>query len=393
VSVTEGESPDSGARSSRPRIIWRFVAAGLLACALVFAYTRSSRVFHALLVSRVVSDHANIVDLDSLQKRLRSGDIPNLHSMLVIQHEQIIAEWYFEGTDEELGKPLGVVKFGPATLHDVRSVTKSIVSLLFGIAMADHAISSLDSPVLDFFPEYKDLQTVERRKIRLRDLLPMTSGLHWDESSYPYTDIRNGETAMNIAPDRYRYILSQPIDSPPGTQWRYSGGDVALIAAVIARTTKTPIDIYAGNKLFRPLGITEFVWIKDYDGIPIAASGLRMLPRDMAKIGLLVLHNGRAPSGYQIVPKSWIRESTSPHMIAFKDNSCTIKYGYFWWLGTGCKSPWYSAQGNGGQHIRVVPSLDMVIVTTAGLYNLRVSNRVYEMLNEEVDRLEHVSPH
>lgn len=134
--------------------------------------------------------------------------------------------------------------------------------------MADDTIRSLDSPVLDYFPEYKDLQTPERRKIRLRDVLPMTSGLHWDEWSEPYGDIQNSETAMDAAPDRYRYILSQSMDSPPGTQWRYSGGDAALIAGVVARSTKIPIDVYAGKKLFGPselqsslgLGITvEFL--------------------------------------------------------------------------------------------------------------------------------------
>jgi CubicO group peptidase (beta-lactamase class C family) len=241
------------------------------------------------------SDHTKTFDIGSLHNRLLSGDIPNLHSVLVIQHGEVIAEWYFEGIDEEWGIPLPSKKFGPELLHDVRSVTKSIVSLLFGIAMADHAVPDLDSPVLDFFPECKDLQTPERRKIRLRDLLTMTSGLQWDERSYPYTDIRNGESAMNAAPDRYRYILSRPMDSTPGTHWRYSGGDVALIAAIIARSTKTPIDSYAANKLFHPLGITEFNWIADDKKIPIAASGLRMLPRDMAKIGLLVLHQGQRP--------------------------------------------------------------------------------------------------
>jgi CubicO group peptidase (beta-lactamase class C family) len=181
MSSTHGMS-----RSSR--VIWCFAATGLLAAALVFASMRFSRAFHV---------HAKSVALDSLQRRLRAGDIPNVHSVLVIQHDQVIAEWYFEGTDEQRGMPLGIVKFDPATLHDVRSVTKSIVSLLFGIAIADHAIGSLDSPVLDYFPEYTDLQTPERRKIRLRDLLTMTSGLHWDEWSYPYTDIRNSEIAMD----------------------------------------------------------------------------------------------------------------------------------------------------------------------------------------------------
>lgn len=374
--------------SRTSRIIWCFAAIGLLAAALVFAYTRFSRISQALLVSRVVSDHSNSVALDSLQRRLRAGDIPNVHSVLVIQHDQVIAEWYFEGTDEERGIPLGIVTFGPTTLHDVRSVTKSIVSLLFGIAVADHDIRSLDSPVLDYFPEYTDLQTPERRKILLRDLLPITSGLHWDEWSYPYSDIRNSETAMDRSPDRYRYILSQPIDSAPGTQWRYSGGDAALVAAVVTRSTKVPIDIYAGKKLFAPLGITNFVWLKDRQGIPFAASGLRLLPRDMAKIGLLLLHDGRDPSGHQIVSESWLRESTTPQVTAVEDKSCTIKYGYFWWLGPACKTPWYAAMGNGGQYIWVAPSLDAVIVTTAGLYNTRVQGRVHdEVLNPLVDGL------
>jgi CubicO group peptidase (beta-lactamase class C family) len=340
-------------------------------------------VFFAVLT---LHPHANSVDLDSLKKRLRAAEIPNLHSVLVIQHEQMIAEWYFEGADEERGRgSLGTVKFGPETLHDVRSITKSIVSLLFGIAMADRAIRSLDSPVLDYFPEYKGLQTPERRKICLRDLLTMTSGLRWDEWSYPYGDIRNGETAMDAAPDRYGYILSLPIDSPPGRRWRYSGGDAALIAAVVERSTKIPIDVYAGKKLFGPLGIREFVWVKDNNGIPIAASGLRMLPRDMAKIGVLLLHEGRDARGHQIVPKSWIRESTAPHVTAVEDVSCKIRYGYFWWLGPGCKSPWYAALGNGGQSIWVAPSSRIVIVTTAGLYDSPAQKRVMDVWNAVAD--------
>lgn len=334
-----------------------------------------------LLIVGCHADRAAKVNLDALQKRLRAGEVPNLHSVVIIRHDRVIADWYFEGTDEQRGRPLGTVKFDPGTLHDVRSVTKSVVSLLVGIAMADHAIESLDSPVLDYFPEYKDLQMPARRKIRLRDLLSMTPGLHWDETTYPYTDTRNGETAMDMASDRYRYILSQPIDSPPGTHWRYSGGDVALIAAVVARATKTPIDVYAAKMLFAPLGITKFVWLKDRNGIPFAASGLRLLPRDMAKIGLLMLHGGRDLSGHQIVPEAWVQQSTAPHATAYKAGGCTIKYGYFWWLGPECNPPWYAANGNGGQLIWVVPSRDAVIVTTAGLYNSEEQTRVENLLN------------
>ena len=312
--------------------------------------------------------------LDSLHQRIQSGEIPDIHSVIVIRHGETLAEWYFSGSDEVRGAPAGTITFGPETPHDLRSVSKSIVSLLFGIAMTDGKIASLDTPVLDYFPEYKDLQSPERRKIRLRDLLSMTSGLHWDEHSFSYIDPRNSETAMDNAPDRYRYILSQPIDAPPGTQWRYSGGDVALIAAVIARTTKMPLEQYAQQKLFAPLGIETFTWLKDEKGIPIAASGLRLMPRDMAKIGLLVLHHGRADNGVQIVPESWIAEATAPHATVDTDDVCPTQYGYFWWLGPACAPPWIGAIGNGGQRIWIVPARDLVIVITAGLYNKKQSS-------------------
>ena len=128
------------------------------ACLTILAGTLS------LLIVSCHSDRAANTNLDSLQKRLRAGEIPNLHSVVIIRHDRLMADWYFEGTDEERGRLLGTVKFGPETLHDVRSVTKSIVSLLVGIAMADHAIESLDSPVLDYFPEYNLRASLGREK-------------------------------------------------------------------------------------------------------------------------------------------------------------------------------------------------------------------------------------
>jgi CubicO group peptidase (beta-lactamase class C family) len=306
--------------------------------------------------------------LEALRGRIQRGEIPNVHSVLVSQDGHMIAEWYFSGTDEQRGIPLGTISFGPDTVQDIRSASKSIVSLLAGIAVAQGAIANLDAPVLDYFPEYKDLQTAARRKIRLKDLLSMTSGLHWDESTYPYTDARNSETAMDLAADRFHHILSQPIDAPPGTRWTYSGGDVALIAEVIARATKTPIEAFARENLFKPLGITSWEWTKDQKGIPIAASGLRMRPRDMMKIGRLMLDHGRY-NGRQIVPASWIEAAVAPSATIDKDDPCPTKYGYFWWVWSDCKPSFYGAIGNGGQRIWLVPSKKLVIVVTAGLYN------------------------
>jgi CubicO group peptidase (beta-lactamase class C family) len=311
--------------------------------------------------------------LADLEKRIRIGEIPNVHGVIVMRKGVTLAEWYFEGADERRGSgPIGVVKFGPATLHDVRSVTKSVVSVLFGIAMADGAIKELDTAVLDYFPEYNNLQTAERRRITLRHLLSMTSGLRWDESTYPYTDRRNSETAMDLADDPVRYALEQPPESSPGSQFRYNGGSVVLIAEVLRRATKMSLEDFATQALFAPLGITQVEWVKDARGVPYAASGLRLLPRDMAKIGRLMLEKG-SQGGRQIVPEAWVKASVSPQALVGSDGVCGFHYGYFWWILPTCAanpaSGWYSAFGNGGQRIFVLPEQELIVVLTAGLYN------------------------
>jgi CubicO group peptidase (beta-lactamase class C family) len=316
--------------------------------------------------------HADEAALAALKARIESGQIEGVHSVIVMRGNATLAEWYFAGRDQARGRALGQVTFGPETLHDVRSVTKSIVGLLVGIAVEEGAIKSLDTPVLDYFPEYADLQTAERRRVTLRHLLSMTSGLHWDEDTYTYADPRNSEIAMDMAKDAYRYVLSQPFDAQPGEKWKYSGGDVAVMAAVLARATKTPIEAYAEAKLFKPLGIARVEWMKDAKGVPYAASGLRMTPRDMAKVGRLVLANGRW-NGRQVVPARWIAAATTPKATVAPDPKCGTRYGYFWWLYQGCQLdpalPWAAAVGNGVQRIVVVRDQNLVLVMTSGLYN------------------------
>ncbi len=317
--------------------------------------------------------------LDALKARIAAGEIPGIHSVIVVRDGTTIAQWYFDGVDVALGPkgpvPLGKVAFDANDLHDVRSVTKSVVSILFGIAQADGVIPDLDAPVLDYFPEYADLRSAERLKIRVRDVLTMTSGWHWDERTYPYTDVRNSEIAMDVAPDPIRYVLSQAIDAPPGTRFTYSGGDVAVVGAIVTRATKTPLETFARQRLFAPLGIDAFEWSKN-NGVPRAASGLRLRPRDMAKIGGLMLDSGRF-DGQQIVPQSWVTAATTPHVDVdppdARDPECRTRYGYLWWLGADCEVtphvPWFAGIGNGGQRIWVMPSRKLVVVSTAGLYD------------------------
>ncbi len=311
--------------------------------------------------------------LDDLQQKIRTGGFPNLHSVIIQQGEKRVAEWYFAGTDERRGEPLGQVTFNAETLHDIRSVTKSIVALLFGIARDEGLIKTLDAPILEYFPDYAGLATAELAKIRLHHVLSMTSGLAWDERTYPYTDPRNSETAMDLAVDKVRHVLTQPITAAPGETFRYSGGDVALIAELVARTAKMPLEKYAEAKLFAPLGITKYDWVKDATGKPIAASGLRLTPSDMMKIGQLMRDGGRY-QGKQVISKEWVGMSLASHTPASAQKPCSVQYGYFWWLMPECaarKHPaWYAAMGNGGQRIFALPAAEVIIVITSGNYNV-----------------------
>jgi CubicO group peptidase (beta-lactamase class C family) len=344
------------------------------------AATASNDGWHTARPDDVGLDPAAI---KKLVAAIRAGEYSDIHSLLVIRHDQLAVEEYFSGPDERRdtvvgSRPLGNVQFNASTLHDGRSVTKSVVSILFGIARSQGTVPGIDTPVLSLFPQYKDLRTPERLKVQLRHLLSMSPGWAWDESSKAYGDPLNSETAMDHQPDRIRYILSQPMVHVPGEKFEYDGGTTVLLASIIEHGTGMPIDRYAQKVLFGPLGITHYEWLHYPDGAPIAASGVRLLPRDMAKIGLLYLHKGNW-HGKTVVPASWVTESTTPHVPG-------DFYGYHWWLGKTSAGTDAVAVGYGGQRVLVDPGQDMVVVITAGLYKdpqqSQITNRILSQCTE-----------
>lgn len=294
-----------------------------------------------------------------------AGDLPGLHGVLVLHKGEILAERYYEGPDENWGRPIGVRMLDKNSLHDLRSVTKSIVSLLYGIALGEGKVPGLDESVIAQFPEYADLQNdPERRKITIRDTLAMTMGTDWNEN-LPYTDPRNSEIAMEMAADRYRYVLDRPMVHEPGARWTYNGGATALIGHLIARGTGMPLDDYAREKLFKPLGIEDFEWARGADGVPSAASGLRLNIHDLAKIGRMMIDKGNW-NGMQVVPAEWVVEATTPQATP----EAGIRYGLFWWLaGEGEPPYWAAGFGNGGQRLMFGARNDLVVAVFAGRYN------------------------
>ncbi|MDF1750456.1 MAG: serine hydrolase [Alphaproteobacteria bacterium] len=300
-----------------------------------------------------------------IKQAYADGKLKGLHSVLVLHKGKMIAEVYFPGMDQRWGVDLGIVPHNADSIHDLRSVTKSITGLLYGIALSEGLVPGLDEPLVAQFPEYPDLmKDPERQKILVRHALTMTMGVQWDES-LPYTSTRNSEIAMTFSADPIEYALSQPMDHKPGSHWTYSGGATALIGALIQKGVGMPLDVYAKQKLFEPLGIENFEWVKDLKGQPAAASGLRLTAHDLAKIGTMMMHKG-AWEGHQVVPRAWVEESVSP-AATVPDG---LRYGFFWWLADEGNPPyWFAGFGNGGQRLTVNANRDMVVVIYAGNYN------------------------
>ncbi|WP_256257416.1 serine hydrolase domain-containing protein [Nonomuraea pusilla] len=297
--------------------------------------------------------------IERVDEVLHEGKAPALHGLVVVSGGRIVAERYGEGPDHRLGEPLGHVVFDRDTLHDVRSVSKSVVALLYGVALGRGLVPEPGEPLLPQFPEYRDLvDDPARAHLTVGHALTMTLGLDWNED-VPYTGPDNSEVAMELAPDRYRFILERPVVEEAGTRWRYCGGASALLGALIARGTGRPLEEYAATELFEPLGFPAYEWSKGDDGVAMAASGLRLRPVDLAALGRLVLDGGG-----DLVPAAWVRELGRPR-VEIADG---FWYGYQWYVSTGGR-PWVEAIGNGGQRLLVSPEEDLVVAVTAGEYD------------------------
>jgi CubicO group peptidase (beta-lactamase class C family) len=354
-------------KTASRRDIFKLAGAALIASQMpVFAHAAS-------WAAKPPAASGFVPDLEARFEAFRTTtSLRNLHGILVLQEGQIAFERYFSGLDETRGQSAGEIVFGPDTQHDLRSVTKSLVSLLYGIALADKRVPPINTPLLSQFPEYPDLaRDPQRAGLTIANALTMTLGMQWNEQ-LSYTDPDNSESAMDAAPDRYRYVLDRPIVAAPGEVWIYSGGAVALIGRLIEKGTGQALEDYARSALFEPLGIDKFSWAKGTDGEAIAASGLRLTPRELARIGQLVLARGQW-EGRTIVPAAWLDASLTPAATVRDGQS----YGYMWRIGeiaypykTGIRGERYAMGfGNGGQLLAILPARALVVVVTAGNYN------------------------
>jgi CubicO group peptidase (beta-lactamase class C family) len=271
-------------------------------------------------------------------------------SLLVMRHGQPVLEQYWNG-------------YGKDTLHDLRSATKSITSLLVGIAIDQHAIGGVDDTLSQWLAADYPGAPVLARGLVLEDLLTMRSGLacnDWDNAS------PGNEERMYGAQDWVAFWLALPAATTPGTVQSYCTGNAVALGRVLGNATHQSVQAFAQANLFGPLQITSARWNTYDDGRADTGGHLHLRPRDMARIGQLALQGG-AWDGAQRVSSAWLAAATGPHG-AFGSEG----YGYLWWT---TRTAWkqatvdlFYANGAGGQFIFVVPQLDLVVVMTGENY-------------------------
>ncbi|MGB2955242.1 MAG: serine hydrolase [Anaerolineales bacterium] len=243
------------------------------------------------------------------------------------------------------------------TKHIIHSCTKSIVSILIGIALDQGFIEDVQTPVLEFFPDRtaSNLDS-DKKALTLENLLTMTSGFKCRDS---YLYRWSGLNDLRESDDWVQFMLDLPMEETPGTKFEYCNGASFLLSAIITEITGLSSNEFAEINLFAPLGITDLSWPTNPQGINIGWGELRMLPTDMAKIGYLYLGGG-VWDGEQIVPTAWVEDSTRKHISATLEDG----YGYQWWVDD---SGIYLALGYAGQFIFVVPEKELVVVFTSDL--------------------------
>jgi CubicO group peptidase (beta-lactamase class C family) len=267
----------------------------------------------------------------------------NIHSLTVIHNGELILDAYFYPYDG-------------GTVHEIASVTKSVMTTLIGIA-ADQGKLNLDDKMVSFFPDHKIANRgFWKNQITVRQLASMASGLDCVSANDEQT-----LAEMGGAPDWVQFTLDLKVKHIPGRYFEYCSPGMHVLSAILQQATGMTTAEFARVNLFEPLGITDFIWEADPQGYNDGWAGLYLYPRDLAKIGYLMLHQGQWED-MQIVSPDWVAEATKFQ----KKTGMGDNYGYGWWIPPATQFVEFAAEGRGGQYIRVLPELNLIVVTTGG---------------------------
>ena len=280
---------------------------------------------------------------DAYQRFFSDDEFRNGISLLVIRNGLLVAEGYARRMSDR------------SELEAVQSVTKSISSLLTGIAIDEGLVSSLDLTINDIYPD-KLTDHSDWQGISLKHLLTMSSGIDFDNDHFAV------ELATEEPADTIDYILSKPGYSTPGAEFFYRDADPHLLSYALQKLSGQSLADYAKTRLFEPLNITHYDWLRDDNGISFGAYGAFLIPRDLAKIGQMVLQGG-VWNGQQIVSSDWINQSTQKQIENTLPTTEDYDYGFYWWIIPELNA--YTAWGHGGNFITVIPDKQMVVVLTS----------------------------
>ncbi len=278
-------------------------------------------------------------------RQIQQKNVP-IHSLLIVRNGRVFLDATFYPYDGQ-------------TPHSVASVTKSLTTLLIGIAI-DQGKLKLDDKLVSFFPDQPIANLDARKKdVSIRDLASMSAGFDCTGLSAEVT-----VQAMEASPNWVQFGLDLPMAYEPGAHWEYCGVNMHLLSAILQKTTGMTALEFARQNLFKPLGIQSAMWPTDPQGVDLGAGNIRLLSPDMAKIGFLYLHGG-IWDGKQIVSRSWVEDSVKKHYDVPNGDD----YGYGWWSSADQNGIAFFAEGNGGQRILVAPDKNLVVVTTGEGFN------------------------
>lgn len=272
-----------------------------------------------------------------------------LHSLLIVKDGKLIVEEYFGGY--KLEEP-----------HIVRSVSKSLLSVLIGFAVEDGSIESLDDSIYMYIPDlFTPGTNRETKSITIKNLIEMRSGIKRDKQFY--------SIAFNSA-NWAKTILEEELVSPPGSEYHYSTAATHILSIVLERAVNRDLQNYAYEKLFDPMDIEIAEWEKDPQGNYFGGNNMFFVPRDIALFGQIVLDGGSL-NNKQIIPSEWLKKSlknTRHEEGIIWGELYNIGYGYLWWLGELRGYKVQLAIGHGGQFIIIFPEVNLIIVTTSEAY-------------------------
>jgi len=270
-----------------------------------------------------------------------ASELPQLRTLLVSWHGRLAAEYHARGVRPD----------APA---NVKSVSKSIIAALVGIAIERGLIKSVAEPIAAYFPELRHDADARKPAITIEDLVTMRAGLESTSGRNYGAWVRSGNWV--------RHALRQPMVSEPGGAMEYSTGSSHLLSAILTKASGTSTWQFAQESLAAPLGFRLAIWPKDPQGIYFGGNEMLLTPKQMIAIGELYLHRGRV-NGRQVVPAAWVDASCVPRTTSAWDSD--RRYGYGWWIQEIGPATACFAWGYGGQYILVFRDLDLVVAATS----------------------------